>query len=351
MTLAFSNPGSALCRLRSRLHFVAVAAAIATGCDRATLPGRVSFTGEAQGTYYAVTCYTNDSVNLQHSVDSLLKSFDLTASLWVDSSMISRVNRNEEVTVNADFTQLFRISREVSEATGGAFDITVGPLVRAWGFGPGGKPAIGAGTVDSLLPLVGYRNVHIKEGRVIKVNPGIKLDFNAVAQGYSVDLVGRFLESKGIMNYLVDIGGEVLARGYKPGGDSWRVGIEKPSEEASSGREIAMEITLTDRAVATSGNYRKYYEVDGVRYSHTIDPQTGHPVRHSLLGVSVVAGSCALADAYATAFMVMGEEKARAFLDRTPNAGLEACFITSGTGSEYRISMTEGLKGSMKVSK
>lgn len=320
---------------------------LAGSCSSDRSAEKIRFTGEAQGTYYAITYFDHAKRNLQPSVDSLLKAFDQTASLWVDTSMICRVNNNEDVVINDDFLEIFRISQEVSEKTGGAFDVTVGPLVRAWGFGPDKEPQINAGTVDSLLPIIGYRNLLIRNNRVIKSDPRVKLDFNAVAQGYSVDLLARFLESKGIEDYLIDIGGEVYAHGMKPDDEGWVVGIEKPSEDQASSRELSAEIPVTNRAVATSGNYRKYYEKDGVRYSHTIDPHTGYPVKHSLLGVTVVADNCAYADAYATAFMVMGLDSALMFLNRT-QTGMEAFFVFSGPDGEYEMMGTEGLKGTLK---
>jgi len=181
---------------------------------------------------------------------------------------------------------------------------------------------------------------------VIKADPRIKIDFNAVAQGYSVDLVSSFLESRGIENYLVDIGGEVYAQGTKPGKKRWRVGIEKPSEFQSSSREISAEIPITDLAVATSGNYRKYYEQGGIRYSHNIDPKTGYPVKHSLLSVTVVADRCAYADAYATAIMAMGLEEALQFI-KEKQPGLEVYFIYSDKDGLYKTYMTEGLEKSL----
>ncbi|MFH1297501.1 MAG: FAD:protein FMN transferase [Bacteroidota bacterium] len=315
-------------------------------CHRPDPLEKIRFTGETQGTYYAVTYYTSDKINYQPSIDSLLKEFDQTASLWVENSMINRVNNNEDVVLNDDFLKLFRISQEVSEMTNGYFDITVGPLVNAWGFGPENRPAIRLETVDSLLPMVNFRNVQIRYHKVIKADPRIKIDFNAVAQGYSVDLISSLLESRGIKNYLVDIGGEVYARGTKPNGKRWQIGIEKPSESQSSSRELRAEIPITNLAVATSGNYRKYYEQDGIRYAHTIDPHTGYPVGHSLLSVTVVAWSCAYADAFATAIMVMGLDSAMKFLDGN-QAGLEAYFIYSGPDGTYQTMMTEGLKRSL----
>jgi len=326
--------------------FILIALVFLAGCDPSNPTERIFFEGQAQGTYYTVTCYDQEQRNFQPSIDSLLIAFDQTASLWVDTSMINRVNNNEDVVLNDDFLELFRISQEVSEATNGSFDVTVGPLVNAWGFGPGNAPEIGPGTVDSLLPLIGFRNILIRNNRLIKADSRTKLDFNAVAQGYSVDLVAQFLESKGIENYLVDIGGEVYAHGTKPNGKPWVIGLEKPSDDQSSPREIEAELPVTNRAVATSGNYRKYYEKDGVRYSHTIDPHKGYPVKHSLLGVTVVAEVCAYADAYATAFMVMGLDSALHFLNGN-KTGMEAYFICSGPDGSYETVITEGLKESI----
>jgi len=323
-----------------------VALVLSFGCNRPETLGKIHLVGKAQGTYYAVTYYTSDKKNYQPSIDSLLKDFDQTASLWVKNSMVNKVNNNEDVIVNDAFLELFMISQEVSEVTDGYFDITVGPLVNAWGFGADNKPAIGQGTVDSLLPLVNFRNVRIRTRKVIKADPGIKIDFNAVAQGYSVDLVSSFLESRGIGNYLVDIGGEVYAHGTKPGMKRWRIGIEKPSDFQFSSREISAEIPITDLAVATSGNYRKYYEQDGIRYSHTIDPKTGYPVRHSLLSVTVVAERCAYADAYATAIMSMGLEDAVLFI-KEKQIDLEVYFIYSDQDGVFKTYMTEGLKKSL----
>ena len=332
-------------RFTSLIILVILIGGLMPGCR--PQPQRIHFTGKAQGTYYAVTFYSERSLDLQPSVDSLLREFDLTASLWVPESLINRVNKNEDVPVNEDFRALFSISSEVSEASGGYFDITVGPLVRAWGFGVDQTPAIREGTLDSLMPLVNYRNVRIEGEKVRKTDPRIQLDFNAVAQGYSVDQVGALLESRGITDYLVDIGGELLARGAKPGGEPWKVGIEKPSEEAGSERIIFAEVPVSGRAVATSGNYRKFYEKEGVRYSHTIDPTTGRPVSHTLLSVTVLAPTCAYADAWATAIMAMGPEKALIFIREKKN-GLDIYGIYSTPDGRLETFMTDGLKNTLE---
>jgi len=303
----------------------------------------VKMGGETQGTYYAVTCLVADSSNLQHGIDSLLLRFDSSASVYKPNSIISRLNANDS-TVRADstFAFVFRRAMEVSEATDGAFDITVGPLVNAWGFGFTDRMKVDQHVVDSLMPLVGYRKVSLVDGKLVKSDPRIRLDYNAIAQGYAVDLVAAFLESKGITSYLIDIGGEVVGKGTKPGGEQWNVGIEMPARDADAAREVEAVVSLKDMALSTSGNYRKYYEENGVRYSHTIDPATGYPVKHPLLSVSVLAPDCVTADAYATAFMVMGLEKAKQYL--AGHKGLDAYFISSGANGKMEIFYTEGFR-------
>lgn len=304
---------------------------------------KVRFTGQAQGTYYAVTYFDRQGRNFQPQIDSILHQFDLSVSMWVPESIISRINNNDSTAVPDEwFRDIFLQAVRVSEATAGAFDFTVGPLVNAWGFGFRQKVRLDSARVDSLRNLVDYRKVKISDGRVVKEDPGIQFDFNAIAQGYAVDLLGKYLESQGIRDYLVDIGGEVLGRGAKPGREPWTVGIENPAADSLAGRTLNARVTLADQALSTSGNYRKYYEENGVRYSHTIDPATGYPVRHSLLSVSVLAGDCATADGFATAFMVFGMEKSLDFLKDRPE--LQAYFIYSDEAGNYRVKYTEGFE-------
>lgn len=303
---------------------------------------KVGFSGMAQGTYYAVTYFDTLNRNFQPEIDSLLDAFDMSVSMWVEGSVISRINRGEEVACDSIFINTYLLARRVAIESKGEFDYTVGPLVNVWGFGFEDRRKVDQAMVDSLLPLIDYRYVNLDGDRIIKEKEGIKFDFNAVAQGYSVDLVGEFLSAKGIENYLVDIGGEVLAKGEKPGVGPWLVGIEKPSEDEYSDRTLEATIELKDRAMATSGNYRKFYEEDGVRYSHTIDPETGFPVTHSLLSVSVIADDAGTADAWATAFLVMGLEKGKKFLEERDD--LEAFFIYSGEEGFLMTWATEGMK-------
>ncbi len=303
----------------------------------------VKLAGEAQGTYYSIIYYDQHNRNFKPEIDSLLDAFDRSVSLWVPNSILSKVNRNDTTKVDKWFSDNFKISKEVYKSTGGAFDCTVEPVVKAWGFGFDEKVDVSKHIIDSLMQFVGFDKIKLVGNQVKKTDPRVKLDFNAIAQGYSVDLVGEFLENKGIENYLVDIGGEVKAKGTKPGGKLWRVGIEKPAKNKNSERKLKLIIGLKDKSVATSGSYRKYYERNGVRYSHTIDPKTGYPVKHSLLSVSVVTDNTAVADAYATAFMVMGFDKAKKFVERTKN--MDAFFIYSDPKTGHNITYaTEGFK-------
>jgi thiamine biosynthesis lipoprotein len=304
---------------------------------------KVMFQGQTQGTYYAVTYFDVKGRNFQQQIDSVLHAFDLSVSMWNPASILSRINSGDSLALPDDwFTDIFNRSHEISAQTNGAFDITVGPLVNAWGFGFKGRMNMDQEIVDSLKELVDYKTVRLEDGRIKMDKKNIQIDFNAIAQGYSVDVISKFIESKGIRNYLVDIGGEVFGRGSKPDGKPWLVGIENPTTDSLEERTINAMVRLKDRAISTSGSYRKYYEENGIRYSHTIDPVTGYPVRHSLLSVSVLAKDCATADGYATAFMVMGFEKSKEFLEH--QTGMEAFFINDGGNGTFQTWATEGFR-------
>ena len=310
---------------------------------------RVELQGKAQGTYYTIIYYDSAGRDLQPSIDSLLHAFDLTASLWESQSLIRRVNDNSDSVVNELFAQLLRYSTEMNHYTDGCFDCTVGKLVNAWGFGFSKREKVNDRMIDSLLAFTGKQPTLVtkSDGSLVirKPHPETAIDFNAIAQGYATDMVSRYLEQQGITNFLVDIGGEVYARGCKPDSSSWSVGIERPSETKYSEREVATSIALRDAAIVTSGSYRKYYEENGARYSHTIDPQTGRPVRHTLLSVTVVDSSAWRADALATAFMVMGLERSLEFIKKHPeDSGVQqVCFIYNEAG-ENKMYMTEAFK-------
>lgn len=312
-----------------------------TSCRQRKEPVLIKVGGETQGTYYAITYYHDDSTNLQPSIDSLLRRFDSTASTYKPNSIISRMNNNDPAAMADEmFSAIFQKAKEVSENTNGAFDITVGPLVYAWGFGLANRLKMDQQIIDSLLPLVGYKKVNLVNGKLTKTDPRIRIDYNAIAQGYAVDVVASFLDSKNIQSYLIDIGGEVLARRTKPGGEKWSVAIEMPTKNADDERTIQAVVSLQDMAISTSGSYRKFYEENGIRYSHTIDPSTGYPVKHTLLSVSVLAKDCMTADAYATALMVMGLDKSKAYLKKHPK--IEAYFIYSASDGSMQTYFTKG---------
>lgn len=318
---------------------------ISVGCSQQpTEP--VHLLGEAQGTYYSIIYFDSEQRDFQFEIDSILKSFDQSVSLWVPNSILSKINQND-TTVHPDkyFIDNFNLSMEVAEKTNGNFDLTVGSLVRAWGFGFDAEKKVDSVIIDSILQFTGYKTVRIENGEVVKDDFRTTFDFNAIAQGYSVDLIGDFLETKGIENYLVDIGGEVTANGGKPGGQKWKIGIEKPAENQTDERHLKVIVEIRNKSIATSGNYRKFYEENGVRYSHTINPKTGYPVQHSLLSASVMADDAATADAYATAFMVMGLEEAKLFLAQ--HSELEAFFIYSDKSGVFKTFATDGFQSAI----
>ncbi|MBR7168380.1 MAG: FAD:protein FMN transferase [Bacteroidales bacterium] len=302
---------------------------------------KVHFMGEAQGTYYAITYYDTLGRNFQPQIDSLLDDFDQTVSLWEENSLLRQINSNQTLALNPLMVDMLDKSFKISVLTDGYFDISVGKLVKAWGFSFTDPTVLDSSMVDSLMQYVGYSKVKVDDGILKKELPEIELDFNAIAQGYSSDMMANFLSSKGIDNYLVDIGGEVIAKGCKPNGDHWVVGIEKPAEDKYSTQKVDVKIILDNMSVVTSGNYRKYYENNGVKYSHTINPFTGFPVSHTLLSVSVLSDKAWKADAMATAFMVMGLEKSLEFLKN--NSEYDAYFIYNDNG-EYKTYATEGFK-------
>jgi thiamine biosynthesis lipoprotein len=301
--------------------------------------------GFAQGTTYHLVFEKTGSLNpevLKSAVDSILSAFDMSLSLYKDSSIVSKVNRNEPVTPDSFFIDVFKRSRIISALTDGAFDVTVGPLVKAWGFGPDEHKNFSDQKRDSLLKLVGMEKVDIKYGKVIKTDPGIILDFNAIAQGFSVDVIFGYFDGLGIENYLVEIGGEVRVKGNK-NGKPWRVGIDKPVDNNMvPGDNLEAIIMLKDRALATSGNYRKFYVENGIKYSHTIDPKTGYPAKNQLLSASILADECATADGIATACMVMGKDKTIEFLGRHPE--FEGYLVFSDDSGNFKTWASESVK-------
>lgn len=258
------------------------------------------------GTVYSVTYQHGD--NLKADIEAALRQVDGEFSMFNDTSTVARINRGETVSKSDMYRQVYDLAMTVSRETDGAFDITVAPLVNAWGFGFKTSQMPTKSQVDSLLRI---RNQY---------------DFSAIAKGFGSDVVARLLRSRGVTNFMVEIGGEIVTQGISERRLPWKIGVTKPTDDSLSvNNELQTVLNITDIAMATSGNYRKFYYKDGQKYAHTIDPKTGYPVQHSLLSATVFANDCATADAYATSFMVMGIERAKAILERHPE--LKAYFI------------------------
>lgn len=304
----------------------------------------LKISGFAQGTSYHITYENSKNEDYTDAIDSILKAFDKSCSMYDSTSIISRINNNDP-TVEADnwFIDVFKKSAEVSSLSGGALDITVGPVVRAWGFGNTPVAKHNKAYIDSLLQYVGMDKVRLEGRKVIKKHPGVSLDVNAVAQGYSVDVISKFFEEKGIRNYLVEIGGEVRCKGTNAKDKLWHVGIDKPSDDnIIPGGQVQAIIELDNKSMTTAGNYRKFFVENGVKYGHTINPKTGYPAKNTLLSATVIADDAATADAWDTAFMVLGLEKSIALLKNLQ--GIEVYFIYSNPKGEYEVYFSEGLK-------
>jgi FAD:protein FMN transferase len=300
--------------------------------------------GFAQGSTYRITYESRSGENLKPQIDSLLADFDLSLSIYNPKSLVSRINKDEAgVKADEHFTRAFEKSFEVYKKTEGAFDITVGPLVDAFGFGSTDTLKVDSVMIRNLLKLVGMNKVKLEQGTVIKENKDMLLDFNAIAQGYSVDLVSDFLKERKIRNFMVEIGGEVRAQGKNEKNQVWHIGIDKPIEgNTVPGTNLQAIVSLDNKSLATSGNYRKFYERNGVKFVHTVNPKTGYPAISNLLSASVVAKDCITADAYATALMVFGKDKSIAFLKQ--NRFLEAYLIYADQQGKFQIYVTPGLK-------
>lgn len=270
------------------------------------------------GTRYNITYLYN--ADLKQEIEQTLAGVDNALSMFNPESTISQVNNSEVIQVSDPlFLKVYRRAMEISDWTGGAFDITVAPAVNAWGFGFKHAQNIQQATIDSLLEITGYTRIHEKDGLIEKDDPRIMLDCSAIAKGFGSDMVADMLRAKGINDFMVEIGGEIVVSGHNPKGKLWNIGISKPVDDSLSiNNELQTVIPVTDIAMATSGNYRNFYMKDGRKYAHTIDPHTCMPVSHSLLSATVFAADCATADALATSMMVMGLDSAQALCDRHP---------------------------------
>ena len=331
-----------------KLYF-ALLAVIAIACLLLFLPSR----GKAEGTsmihnegtifgtlYHAKYLYDTD---LKEELEAELQKVDASLSMFNPQSTISRFNRGETDQADEMLSEVLSLSFTINQATDAAFDPTVAPLVNAWGFGFKSGQLPDSTQVDSLRALVGLSSIHLKDGKLTKDNPLSILDFSAIAKGYGVDRAAQVLRNHGIQNFMVEIGGEVVTEGVNEKGDPWRIGINKPDDDSTStSTELQDVIAISGKAIATSGNYRNYYIKDGRKIAHTINPQTGYPAQQDILSSTVLAPTCAEADAFATAFMVLGLEGARQVLTNQPQ--LQAYFIYSDEQGNYQIWCTEGFK-------
>ena len=309
-------------------------------------PKKTNYSGITQGSYFSITYYDESGRTFESEFDSIFDAVENSVSLWDENSIIRKVNRNEDVVVDKVFRDNFEWAKKASEFSDGAFDATIGPLVAAWGFHYKKEMEMTPAMVDSIRQLVDFKKIEIIDNKIVKAKPNMTLDFNAVAQGYTADLIGTFLEEKGVTNYLVDVGGEIMARGGKPNGENWIIGIEKPSENYDSERNVQLKITLKDKGIVTSGNYRKYIEKDGVRYSHSIDPKTGYPVPQNLLSATVIADNAAWADCLASICMIVGKDKALQMLE--DSADIEGYLIFVDEDGTIKTTSTSGFKEYIK---
>jgi thiamine biosynthesis lipoprotein len=301
--------------------------------------------GSIFGTIYNITYHSD--CDLHEEIKEVLQKVDNSLSPFNKNSNITAINNNKTDILDKDLLKVFSLAKDISKKTYGAFDITVAPLVNLWGFGFENYHNVDSTRIDSLKNFVGFEKIRLENGKLLKSDPRIQLDCSAIAKGYGVDAIGMFLESKGVKDYMVEIGGEIRTRGSNPNGAPWRIGITNPQDDISGKEtEIKQVLELTDVSLATSGNYRNYYIKEDKKYAHTIDPRTGYPVQHNILSSTVIAKDCATADAYATSFMVLGLDSAILVLEKNPD--INAYFIYSidsiNTGIWYSPNISKMIK-------
>lgn len=293
------------------------------------------------GTMYKITYQSKE--NLKTEIEAELQKVDRSLSPFNKQSVITHINNNTDMQADSLFAYVFQLAKQISEETHGAFDITVAPLVNAWGFGFKNADNVDSLTIDSLRQFVGFEKIRLEDGKVIKSDPRTMLDCSAIAKGFGVDCVARLLDRKGVRNYMIDIGGELVMKGENSKMQPWRIGINKPIDDSLAvNQELQTILQISDAGLATSGNYRNFYYKDGKKYAHTIDPRTGYPIQHNILSATVVAQDCATADAYATSFMVLGLDSAKAICDAHPE--LDAYFIYTKEDGKTDVYYTEGMK-------
>ena len=301
----------------------------------------VSDSGQTQGTYYHIKYMIEDGESLKKDIDSLLIVIDNSLSTYNPNSLISGINNGEIIATDSMLRTVFRAANEVYENTNGAFDCSITPLVNAWGFGFSNKEKMDTARVIELLNLVDFKKIKLSNDTIL-MNKNMMLDFNSLAQGYTVDLIAHMFDSIGLDNYLIEVGGEIKSKGKNPDNNFWTIGVDRPNEIINPKDRFQFILNLFNNSLATSGNYRKFYQENGVKYSHVINPKTGFPSFNKLLSVTVIHESCMKADAYATAFMVMGLKKSKLYLDN--NTDLEAYIVYRDTNGELKTFISENLQ-------
>ncbi|HYG17045.1 MAG TPA: FAD:protein FMN transferase [Bacteroidia bacterium] len=326
-----------------RLLLLLIVALTIVSCKQKTGLQKFSFKGETMGSYYSITYFAESELVKQAEVDSFLAVFNKSLSTWDKTSLITVINSAQDKHVtDSFFRQLYRKSKEVNHFSGGIFDPTGLPLFEAWGFGLKNADNMDSAKVDSILSYVGIDKCYLAGDTLYKaLQKNIRFSFDALAPGYAADLISELFVKKGITSFLVDIGGEFMVMGKKDDGTNWKVGIEKPIENKEGQNELQAFITMGEKeALATSGNYRKFYYKDGKKYSHTINVKTGYPVSHNLLSATIVAADATTADAYATTCMAMGLEDAKKFI---AEHGVKAYFIYDD-GGQLKEFVSDNLK-------
>ena len=298
--------------------------------------------GYAQGSTYQVKYICKEKLDLTPAFDSIFRVIDQSMSTYRDESLIAIINQGDTmVEVDDLFMTVLNRSIEVSRETNGLFDPTVGPLVELWGFGKSKDIFVDSIKVDSALALVGFEKIII-DGSRVGIPAGFRIDFNSIAQGYTVDVIASYLERKNIKRYMVEVGGELRVKGKNISKKYWRIGVDKPMDEIDLEDRFQLIMELENKALATSGNYRKFWidKETGVKYAHTIDPKSGFPAKNQLLSVTIISNDCIDADAYATACMVMGLQDAMKFVSEKD--GMEAYFISTDENGDWEVSNTKG---------
>ncbi len=299
--------------------------------------------GQIFGTYYSITYLHPKGTDLQLKIEEKFKEFDNSLSTFNPNSIISRINTNSPVIIDDFFREMYTMAQQVSEQSNGAFDITVAPLVNAWGFGFGNHDHDSTPDLDTIMPYIGYKKIRLENQRLVKENPHIMLDASAIAKGQSCDVIAKLLEENGCKNYMVEVGGEIMCKGLNPKGEKWHIGIDKPLDDpANEDAELQAILAISDVGLATSGNYRQFYVKDGKKYAHTIEPRTGYPVQHNLLSATVIASNCMQADAYATAFMVLGVDSSLQICNRFPD--MDCYLIYTDEQGNNRTVYTDGFE-------